>query len=62
MEKIKLYLNESYDELKNQVTWPTWENLQQTAVLVLGATFVIALLIAFMDTIANQLMKLIYGV
>ena len=49
MERIKLYLSESYDELINNVTWPTWENLQQTAVVVLGSTVVIAAMIFLMD-------------
>lgn len=60
MERIKLYLSESYDELINNVTWPTWENLQQTAVVVLGSTVVIAAMIFLMDLISNQFIKLIY--
>jgi preprotein translocase subunit SecE len=61
MDKIKLYINESYDELKNQVTWPTWENLQQTSMLVLGSTVVIAALIFIMDVVSKQLTGLIYN-
>lgn len=61
MDKVRLYLSESYDELKNQVTWPTWENLQQTAIVVLGSTVVIAFLIFLMDFISKQLTSLIYG-
>ena len=61
MERIKLYLSESYDELINNVTWPTWENLQQTAVVVLGSTVVIAAMIFLMDLVSNQFTKLIYN-
>jgi preprotein translocase subunit SecE len=61
MDRIKLYLNESYDELKNQVTWPSWPTLQQTTMVVLGATGLIALLIFIMDVISKQLTSLIYG-
>jgi preprotein translocase subunit SecE len=61
MDKIKLYINESYDELKNQVTWPTWENLQQTSMLVLGSTVFIAALIFIMDVVSKQLTGLIYN-
>jgi preprotein translocase subunit SecE len=61
MDKIKLYINESYEELVNQVTWPTWENLQQTSMLVLGSTVVIAALIFVMDVISKQLTGLIYS-
>ena len=61
MDKIKLYIEESYDELKNQVTWPTWENLQQTGMLVLGSTLIVSLLIFVMDVISKQATTLIYG-
>jgi preprotein translocase subunit SecE len=61
MDKIKLYLNESYDELKNQVTWPTWDNLVQTSMVVLGATFLIAFLIFLMDVVSKGVMGLIYS-
>lgn len=61
MDRIKLYLSESYDELKNQVTWPTWETLQQTTMVVLGATVLISFLIFIMDLISKQLTGLIYG-
>jgi preprotein translocase subunit SecE len=61
MDKIKLYINESYEELVNQVTWPSWENLQQTSMLVLGSTVVIAALIFIMDVVSKQLTGLIYS-
>lgn len=61
MDKIKLYINESYEELVNQVTWPTWENLQQTSMLVLGSTVVISIIIFVMDVISKQLTGLIYS-
>lgn len=61
MDRIKLYLSESYDELKNQVTWPTWETLQQTTMVVLGATALVAFLIFIMDLVSKQLTSLIYG-
>jgi preprotein translocase subunit SecE len=32
---IRLYLKESYDELINHVTWPTWDELFSSARLVL---------------------------
>ncbi len=62
MNKIRLYINESFDELKNKITWPTWINLQQTTGIVLVASAFLALLIFSMDTVSNQLLKLIYGV
>ncbi len=61
MERLKLYVKESYDELVNHVTWPTWANLQETTTIVLVATVVVALLIFVMDVIAKQSTGLVYG-
>lgn len=49
MANIKAYIAETYDELVNQVTWPTWKELQSSSILVLVATAIIALLIFLMD-------------
>ena len=29
--KLKIYLQEAYDELVHKVTWPTWKELQSSA-------------------------------
>lgn len=60
MEKIKLYLQESYNELVHKVTWPTWANLQSSTIVVLVASFILALLVLGMDGIAQLFTKLIY--
>jgi preprotein translocase subunit SecE len=62
MEKIRAYINESLEELRTKMTWPTWLNLQQTTGVVLLASFLLALIIFGMDSIANQALKLIYGI
>ena len=62
MDKIKSYINESLEELRTKITWPTWTNLQQTTGIVLFACALLALIIFSMDLISNQALKLIYGV
>jgi preprotein translocase subunit SecE len=62
MDKIRAYINESLEELRTKMTWPTWVNLQQTTGVVLLASFLLALIIFGMDSIANQALKLIYGI
>lgn len=62
MEKIKLYLVESYNELVHKVTWPTWSNLMSNTVAVLIATLILTILISLMDGGSNWLTRLIYGV
>ena len=58
--KIK-YLEESYKELTQKVTWPTWQELQSSAIVVMVASLIIALMIYFMDSAFSNLMELIYG-
>jgi len=41
MNKIGNYFRDSYLELQEKVTWPTWANLQQSTVIVLVATVII---------------------
>jgi len=60
MEKITLYVKESYNELMHKVTWPTWANLQSSTVLVLVASVIIALVIFAMDAVSKQALDLIY--
>jgi preprotein translocase subunit SecE len=58
---LKGYLKESYTELVHKVTWPTWNELQNSAVLVLIATLIIALMVAAMDFSFGRIMKFIYS-
>ncbi len=60
MNKISTYFKESYQELVENVTWPTWLQLQQSTIIVLVATIIITALIFVMDFSSNQLLKLIY--
>ena len=52
MNKISNYFSESYKELTEKVTWPNWEQLQQSTMIVLGATLIITGLIWVMDFVA----------
>ena len=49
MKKIIKYVRESYDELVHKVTWPTWTDLQSSAIVVSIASLVIALIVFIMD-------------
>jgi preprotein translocase subunit SecE len=62
MDKIILYFKESYNELINKVTWPTWANLQSNTVLVIVASIILALIIFVMDVISRTGLELIYGI
>ena len=60
MNKFSAYLKDSYNELVEKVTWPTWEQLQQSTMIVLGATLVITAIVWVMDFVAAGGLNLIY--
>jgi len=57
---LKTYLKESYTELVHKVTWPTWSELQNSAVLVMVATVIVALIVALMDFSFSNIMEEFY--
>ncbi|HOI80330.1 MAG TPA: preprotein translocase subunit SecE [Petrimonas sp.] len=59
--KLKVYIEEAYDELVHKVTWPTWKELQSSALVVMVASFIIALVIFVMDISFENIMGFIYG-
>jgi preprotein translocase subunit SecE len=60
MAGVAEYIKESYIELTEKVTWPTWSELQSSAVLVLVAAIIIAMVIFGMDQIIGFLLKQFY--
>jgi len=58
---LKNYFQESFTELTHKVTWPTLSELQNSAVLVLVATLIIALIVAAMDFTFSRVMEFIYN-
>jgi preprotein translocase subunit SecE len=60
MIKIANYFKESYKELTEKVSWPTWPQLQQSTMIVLAATIVITFVVLGMDTVIGNALKLFY--
>jgi preprotein translocase subunit SecE len=58
---LKGYFRESYTELIHKVTWPTWAELQNSGILVLVATLIIAVIVALMDLSFSRIMEFIYS-
>ena len=61
MNKVSAYFKDSYQELVEKVTWPTWLQLQQSTLIVLVGTVLITAMVWIMDFSSNQLLKLIYS-
>jgi preprotein translocase subunit SecE len=60
MAKVTEYIKESYEELTEKVTWPTWSELQNSAILVLVAAIIIALIILAMDSLFGYSLQHFY--
>ncbi len=61
MKKVVAYIKESYDELVHKVSWPTYSELTNSAVVVLYASLLIALVVFAMDfCFQNFMEKIIY--
>jgi preprotein translocase subunit SecE len=61
MNKVTTYFKESYKELLEKVSWPTWAQLQQSTVIVLVATLLITAIVWVMDLLAQGGLKFIYS-
>ncbi len=51
MSKFVSYVKESYVELKDKVSWPTFKELQSSAIVVAIASLILALVVFLMDVI-----------
>ncbi|MBL7739896.1 MAG: preprotein translocase subunit SecE [Chitinophagaceae bacterium] len=60
MNKITTYFKDSYKELTEKVSWPSWTQLQQSTMIVLVATLVITGLVWVIDILTNGSLKFIY--
>ena len=61
MNKLTAYIRDSYKELVHKVTWPGWDQLQQSTMIVLGATLMITFVVAIMDFVSNKSLNFIYS-
>ena len=61
MAKFGNYVQEAYDELVHKVSWPSWDELQQTTIIVLVSLVIITALIFGMDFASENVLKFIYG-
>ena len=59
-KKIFKYCKESYDELVHKTNWPTRSELTNSAVVVLSASLLIALVVFAMDFVFQSAMEVIY--
>ncbi|MDR4988196.1 MAG: preprotein translocase subunit SecE [Bacteroidales bacterium] len=61
MKKVRAYILESYDELIHKVSWPSWSDLQNSAVVVSIASLIIALVVYLMDISFSSILEQFYS-
>ncbi len=59
--KVVNYVKNAYAELVEKVTWPTWKELQSSAIVVMVASLIFALVVLAMDLSFENIMKAIYS-
>ena len=59
--KVANYFTEAYTELVQKVAWPSWNELRGSAIVVLVASLIIALLIFGIDVSFRFVMKVVYS-
>jgi len=59
--KLVENIKASYTELVHKVSWPTRKELANSAVLVMVASLILALVVWLMDFCFEHLMTFIYG-
>ena len=60
MGKFRTYIDETTNELVHKVSWPTWKELQSSAIVVAVASIIIALIVFAMDFTFKQGMEAVY--
>lgn len=62
MAKFGSYIQEAYDELVHKVTWPSWDELQQTTIIVLVGLAITTIAIFGMDFAGEKVLTLLYKI
>jgi preprotein translocase subunit SecE len=60
LKKFVNYCKACYDELAHKTTWPTRRELTHSAVVVLSASLIIALIVFGMDFVFRWVMSVVY--
>ncbi len=61
MKKIINYIKDSYSELVHKVSWPSRAELTNSAVIVMIASILMALVVWGVDSAFERVIKFFYG-
>ena len=62
MKRFVNYIKECYTELVEKTSWPTWKELQSSAIVVTIASLIIALAVYLMDVSFDTILKAFYNI
>jgi len=60
MHKLANYIQESYHELVHKVSWPSWEQLQSSTMVVLATTILATVIVWLMDLLSSTVLQYYY--
>jgi len=61
MSKLTKYFRDTTEEMRYKVTWPSLEELQKSAGLVLIGSLVFAAVVGLMDVVFNKGLEVFYN-
>jgi preprotein translocase subunit SecE len=61
MSKLTNYIRETTEEMRYKVTWPSFEELQKSAGLVLLGSLIFAAIVGLMDLVFNTGLEAFYN-
>lgn len=60
MNKLRAYFDEVYQEMVHKVSWPTWSELQESAIIVMIASVIFSIVVSLMDVAFRGGMSFLY--
>ncbi|MCL9807327.1 preprotein translocase subunit SecE [Flavobacterium amniphilum] len=61
MNKVTNYISEAFEELKSNVTWPTWEEVQKLTIVVAVFSVIFALVTWGIDTAFGKMLTVFFN-
>ena len=61
MSKVTAYINDTIEEMRYKVSWPTYSELQKSSVLVLVGSVIFALVVGAMDFVYDKSLTWFYS-
>ena len=61
MSKVTAYINDTIEEMRYKVSWPTYTELQKSSVLVLVGSVIFALVVGAMDFVYDKSLTWFYS-